>query len=57
MVPDWIKQFDLDVGTPLGVCTEGPPGVFSRAYTKGVAAVHCPPSGGNYWSGSLPFSY
>ena len=48
----WNPIFALDVGEPAGgaLCTEGPPGVFSRAWTKGVATLDC-----NTWVADLPF--
>lgn len=48
---DWQPEFELDVGAPLGLCEEGPAGVFSRAWSKGTAAVDC-----NTWEGTLPFA-
>ena len=47
----WNELFDLDVGEPLGLCSEGPPGVFSRAWSKGTAALDC-----NAWQATLDFS-
>jgi hypothetical protein len=38
---DWDPLFALQVGEPTGLCTEGPSGVFSRAYTRGVASLDC----------------
>ena len=55
-VPDWEPLFDLDVGVPLGECTESPTGVFSRKYTNGVVSLSCPVGDGN-WTASLPFHY
>ena len=37
----WNSLFNLDVGEPAGLCAEGPEGVFSRTWTKGVAALDC----------------
>jgi len=48
---NWSPDFELDVGTPLGLCAEGPSGVFSRPWSQGTASLDC-----NSWSGSLPFS-
>lgn len=48
---NWSPLFELDVGEPLGLCVEGPPGVFSRPWTQGTAALDC-----NAWNGTLPFS-
>ncbi len=47
----WSPLFELDVGAPLGLCAEGPEGVFSRAWSQGVAELDC-----NTWSGRLPFT-
>lgn len=46
----WNDLFYLQVGTPLGLCAEDTPGVFSRAYTAGTAVLDC-----NQWTASLPF--
>jgi hypothetical protein len=37
------KEFDIDYGTPLGLCKEDPtkPGRFVREYTKATAAHDC----------------
>ena len=48
---DWSPLFALDVGTPLGLCEEGPAGVFSRRWSKGVAMLDC-----NAWQADLPFT-
>ena len=48
---NWSPSFELDVGAPLALCAEGPAGVFSRAWSKGVAAIDC-----NTWTGALPFA-
>eukprot|EP01048_Picozoa_sp_COSAG05_P025389 COSAG05_NODE_6435_length_958_cov_4.103609_1_plen_159_part_00 len=40
----------LDVGTPTGLCKEGPPGRFSRAWSKGSASLDC-----NAWTSTLNF--
>ena len=37
----WEPLFDLDVGEPLGLCTEEKPGVFSRQWSKGSATLDC----------------
>lgn len=42
--------FALDVGEPLELCTEAAPGVFSRKWSKGVAALDC-----NTYEATLPF--
>ena len=47
----WTPLFDMDVGEPLGLCAEGPPGVFSRAWSRGTAALDC-----NAWQATLPFA-
>ena len=47
----WEPLFDLDVGEPLGLCTqEGQSGVFKREYSKGAAALDC-----NTFEASLAF--
>ena len=50
----WNDIFYLQVGEPLaggaGLCTEGPAGVFTRAYSAGTASLDC-----NAWTASLPF--
>jgi hypothetical protein len=50
----WDDIFYLQVGQPLtggaGLCSESQPGVFTRAYTAGVASLDC-----NQWTASLPF--
>ena len=38
---DWDPLFGLDVGEPLGLCTEGPAGRFSRRWSKGSASLDC----------------
>lgn len=43
--------FTLDVGVPLGLCEENPSGVFSRVWSRGVAALDC-----NTNSATLPFN-
>ena len=48
---DWSPLFSLDVGVPLGLCDEGPAGVFSRRWSNGVAALDC-----NTWQARLPFA-
>ena len=47
---DWSPLFALDVGSPLGLCEERTPGVFSRAWSNGVAQLDC-----NTWQARLPF--
>ncbi len=37
----WSPLFDLDTGVPTELCSEGPTGVFSRTWTKGVATLNC----------------
>jgi hypothetical protein len=50
----WNSLFYLQVGEPLaggaGLCTEGPAGVFTRAFSAGTAALDC-----NAWAATLPF--
>jgi hypothetical protein len=48
----WSPLFNLNVGTPLGLCTEGQPGVFSREWSKGTAAIDC-----NAFTATLDFHY
>ena len=48
---DWNPLFALDVGRPLGLCQEGPTGVFTRQWSKGVASLDC-----NQWEAHLPFA-
>ena len=38
---NWNPLFALDVGRPQGWCKEGPKGVFSRVWSKGMAALDC----------------
>lgn len=47
----WEPLFDLDVGEPLGLCEETRPGVFTRAWSEGVASLDC-----NTWTAALPFA-
>ena len=47
---DWDPVFLLQAGEPVGLCTEGPAGVFSREWTKGKAQLDC-----NTFTASLPF--
>ena len=37
----WDPMFMLEVGEPLGLCSEAAAGVFSRKYSKGTATVDC----------------
>lgn len=46
----WDPLFLLQAGEPMGLCAEGPPGVFNRTWTAGVASIDC-----NAWVASLPF--
>jgi hypothetical protein len=46
----WEPIFLLQAGVPLGLCTEGPSGLFSRAWSAGNASLDC-----NTWSADLPF--
>ena len=34
-------EVDVDYGTPLGLCKESKPGVFTREYTKSTATHDC----------------
>ena len=47
---DWDPIFLLQPGTPLGLCAEGPEGVFARGWSAGVARLDC-----NAWRAELPF--
>ena len=47
---DWDERFLLQAGTPVGLCAEGPAGVFSRRWTAGTATLDC-----NTWTAGLPF--
>lgn len=47
---NWDPLFLLQVGTPAGLCIEGPSGVFSRAWSAGTATLDC-----NSWTADLPF--
>ena len=47
---NWSPLFELDVGVPMGLCEEGPAGVFTRAWSNGTAALDCAT-----WTGALPF--
>jgi hypothetical protein len=47
---DWSPLFALDVGVPLGMCEEGPAGVFTRRWSRGAATLDC-----NTWQADLPF--
>ena len=46
----WDPLFNLDVGEPTSLCVEDPPGVFSRAWTKGSAQLDC-----NEYTATLDF--
>lgn len=46
----WSPLFNMDVGEPLGNCTEAAPGVFERVWTRGTARLDC-----GAWAASLPF--
>lgn len=45
----WDPLFNTDVGEPRGTCKEGPRGVFSREWTRGLARLDC-----NAWVATLP---
>ena len=47
---DWSSLFLLQPGVPTALCAEAPPGVFSRRWSAGMAALDC-----NSWTASLPF--
>lgn len=51
-LPPWEPLFDLDVGEPLGLCAQTAPGAFSRAWTKGTAAIDC-----NTFTAEIDFSF
>lgn len=34
-------ELDVDYGTPLGLCTEGKAGVFTREWTRAQVAMDC----------------
>ena len=46
----WSDQFLLQAGEPAGLCAEKEPGVFSREWSRGQAALDC-----NNWEAALPF--
>jgi len=48
---DWDPRFDFDVGEPLGLCAQRAPGVFERAWTKGLVELDC-----NAFTAVLPFT-
>jgi len=50
IAPTRPSQFDMDVGTPTGPCTETTTGVFQRTYSKGTAELDC-----NSWTAVLKF--
>ena len=47
----WSPLFYLQAGTPLGLCTEEPSGVFSRVWSEGTASLDCAA-----WAAELPFA-
>jgi hypothetical protein len=47
---NWDQLFLLQPGTPTGLCSEGPAGVFSRGWSAGTAVLDC-----NAWRAELPF--
>lgn len=47
---NWSPLFLLQPGIPLGLCAEGPVGVFSRNWSAGTATLDC-----NEYTASLPF--
>ena len=46
---DWRQEFLFNVGEPENLCTEGPAGVFSRAWTYGQVTLDC-----NKWGAVIP---
>ncbi len=46
----WVPEFMLDVGEPLGTCSQPSPGVFERQWTYGLATFDC----NAYRAGPLP---
>ena len=38
---DWSELFLLQPGEPAGLCAEGPPGVFARAWSKVTVELDC----------------
>ena len=51
-LPPWDPIFDLDVGTPVGLCQAQGNNVFTRSWTKGSAAIDC-----NAWTATLDFMF
>ena len=47
---DTGEIFQLDVGSPTGLCKEGPEGIFSRNWSNGRAQLDC-----NRWESELAF--
>lgn len=47
----WSPLFELDAGVPVGLCEEAAPGVFTRAWTRGVVKLDC-----QQWEADLPFA-
>ena len=48
---EWSPLFEMDVGEPVGLCVEGPQGVFGRQWTRGRAELDC-----NTFQANLPFT-
>jgi len=46
---NWRPEFLWPVGEPQGLCTEGPAGVFSRAWAYGTVKLDC-----NTWLAEVP---
>lgn len=40
-LPRWDAAFDMQVGTPLGLCSSASAGVFTRAWSAGRATLDC----------------
>jgi hypothetical protein len=51
-LPEWDPLFDLDVGVPLGLCSNTTAGVFTRQWSKGTATLDC-----NSFEATLDFSF
>jgi hypothetical protein len=47
-IPAFDALWDTDVGTPVGLCAQAAPGVFSRTWTRGTATIDC-----NKWEGTF----
>lgn len=49
-LPAWDTLWDTDVGTPVGLCQQPAPGVFTRLWSNGNATLDC-----NTWTAQLNF--